>query len=83
MIRSLLIIVLIGGTSLVYTDIDSPSVFYSRVLPPTLLLALMAPAVWFVLLFHRLGVTQIANSSGGEPGGFGDPDGGGGSDDGR
>ena len=82
MIRSLLIIVLIGGTSFVYTDIDSSSVFYSGVLPLLVLLALVAAALWFVLLFHRLGVTQTTHSRGGEPGGFGDFDGGGGGDGG-
>jgi hypothetical protein len=82
MIKSFLIIVLIGGASFVYTDIDSPSVFYSGVFPLLVLLALLALAVWCVLLFYRLGIAQTANTTAGEPGGFGDFDGGGGGDGG-
>jgi hypothetical protein len=80
MIKSLLIIVLIGGSAFVYTDIDSPSAIYSGVVPLMVLLALVALAVWFVLFIYRLSTTQTATSDGGAAGGFGDFDRGGGGD---
>jgi hypothetical protein len=75
MIRSFLIIVLIGGSSFVCTGIGSPSVFCSGVLPLMFPFALVA--LCLVLLFYRLGNAQTTNSRGGEPDGFGDFDAGG------
>lgn len=77
MIKSLVIIVVIGVTSFIYTDMQSPSVFYSGVFPFIVFFSLIALGVWFVMLFHKLGIKQTSNSS---SGGFWGGDGGGGSD---
>lgn len=75
MIKSVPVIVLIGATSFICTDIQSPSVFCSVVLRAIDFLALVALGLWFVLLFYRQGVKQTA-------GGFGGFDAGGGNDGG-
>ena len=82
MIKSVRVIVLIGATSFICTDIQSPSVFCSVVLRAIDFLALVALGLWFVLLFYGQVVKQTASPSGGDAGGFGGFDGGGGNDGG-
>ena len=75
MFKSLILICAIGVTSFIFTDIGSASTFFGLVLPLVFFLSLIAIALWFVMLFHKKGVTQTTHSGGGGTGGF---DGGGG-----
>ena len=82
MIRSIIIIIAIGGTSFYYTDIQSTSKVYSALFPFVDFLALVALAFWFVALFHRHSINQTTNSSDVGTSGFSDFDGGSGGGDG-
>lgn len=77
MTKSLILIILIGVVSFVFTDLRSPSVLYSILLPVLDLLASIFLAIWFVVLFYKLDIKQTASSGSGDVGGFGGFDGGG------
>lgn len=79
MIKSIILICIIGATSFTYTDLESESAFFSMFLPFIDFLSLVAIALWFVALFHKKGITQTTESHKGDSGGgFGGFDGGGG-----
>jgi hypothetical protein len=78
MIKSLLTIIVVGGISFYYTDIESPSLLLSIFLPIINFLALLTLGFWFVTLFHKIGINQTSSSGGGDGTGFfGGGDGGG------
>jgi len=79
MLKSLFLIILIGGFSFLYTDIESSSLLFSLFLPIVDFLVLIALGFWFVALFHKTGVNQSSSGSDGTGflGGDGDGDGGG------
>ena len=76
MIKSLFIIIVTGVISFIYTDIQSSSVLYADILPLIVFIALVAFAVWFVVLFHNCGGNQIDGTRGADLSGFGGYDGG-------
>lgn len=78
MIKAIILICTIGVTSFIYTDLESSNAFFSMVLPFFDFVALVSLALWFVMLFHKKGITQTSDSSAGDSGGFGGFDGGGG-----
>lgn len=78
MIKTILLIITIGVTSFIYTDIESSNAFFSMVLPFIDFVALVSLALWFVMLFHKKGITQTSGSDGGDSSGIGGFDGGGG-----
>lgn len=78
MIKGFILICAIGFTSFIYTDIESSNSFFRIVLPLINFLVLVSLAIWFVLLFHKMGVSQTTDSRGDGSGGFGGFDGGGG-----
>ena len=83
MIKGLILILLVGLPALHFTELGSDSAFRSVVLPVICLFSVIALALWFVTLFHRLNVAQTSNSSnGGGVGGVGGGDFGGGGDGG-
>ncbi len=74
--KSILLIIIIGTTSFIYTDIESENILFSVLLPLIDFISLVAVAIWFVIFFHRQGISQTFDSNGGgDSGGF---DGGGG-----
>jgi hypothetical protein len=76
---SLIAIIVIGGFSIYFADLNAESAFATVVLPLAILLSLIGLALWFVCLFHKLGVKQVDDSSaGGVAGGFSSGDSGGG-----
>ena len=77
MIKSFITIVAIGGISFFYTDIESSSIVLSILFPIIDFLVLVAMGLWFVILFHRGGISQTSGSSG-DASFFGDGDAGGG-----
>ncbi|MES9831725.1 MAG: hypothetical protein ABW157_02225 [Candidatus Thiodiazotropha sp. LLP2] len=78
MIKSLIIIFVVGSISFYYTNIESSSAFVSVVLPIVDFFAMVALGLWFITLFHKIGINQTSNSSdGGSTGFFGGGDGGG------
>jgi|AntRauTorcE11898_2_1112593.scaffolds.fasta_scaffold23557_3 hypothetical protein len=78
MIKSLLAILLVGLAALRYADLNSESALEAIVLPVLCMLSAIGLAVWFVILFYKLGVKQGGLSSyGGGIGGSGGGDGGG------
>ena len=66
MIRGLIFILLIGGISFFFTDLESESALRSVVLPLIDFLALVALMWWFVALFNKLGVKQTSDIGGGD-----------------
>lgn len=74
MIKSIVVILITGVTSFIYTDLDNENTFFSLFLPFVVFLSLVALALWFVALFHKLRIPQTAEShnydSAGEFGGF-------------
>jgi len=72
---SLLIILVVGGSSLHFTDMESDSAFYSVFLPVLDVFCFIALALWIVFRFHKSGINQNTQSRGG--GGFFGGDGGG------
>ena len=77
MSRGRSIIVGVGLVAFYFADLNATYAWRSVVLPIILGLSLFALAVWFVLLFHRKGISQHTDSSDiGGPGGFGGGDGG-------
>ena len=78
MIKSIILICIIGTTSIIYTDLKNPNTFFSMFLPFIDFISLVALALWFVTLFHKKGITQTTASQNGDTGGgFGGFDGGG------
>ena len=80
MIKSLILISIVGATSFTYTDLESDSAFFSIFLPFVDFCSLVALALWFVTLFHKKGITQSTGPYNGESGtgvDIGDSDGGG------
>jgi hypothetical protein len=76
-VKSLLVILLVGGASVYNSDFASESVFASVLLPVVSVLSLIALALWVVILFHNKGIQQKTRSELGSgiefPGdGFGD-----------
>ena len=61
MIRSLILILAIGATSIHFTELDHDSAFFSVLLPLLALLSLLALALWLVTWFHRRGIRQTTN----------------------
>ena len=78
MIKSLFIILTLGGVSIYYSDLDSDSLLSSTLLPLTVVASLVALTLWLVVLFHRRGIDQSASPGGDGGNGFfcGDGDGG-------
>ena len=81
MLLRLVIILAVGGASIHFSNFESESVLYSKVLPIVSAVALISLALWLVALFYKLGVKQTFSSSSdaGSGSGFG---GGGGGDGG-
>ena len=75
MIKSIVLIILIGVSSFIYIDIENENIFFSTFLPVIFVLSLMALGFWFVALFHKKGINQTDSHHGDSGGGF---DGGGG-----
>jgi len=75
MTKSIILIVVIGVMSFKYTDFNSSNIFFSIILPIVDFFSLVSMALWFVILFHRRGISQTVSSGGGDTGGI---DGGGG-----
>lgn len=65
MFKSLMIILLICGASLRYSDLDSDSTLYSVLLPLVAVTGLIALAVWLVALLHRRGFGRNTAGDGG------------------
>ena len=63
MLLSLIVVVVVGAVSFYFTDIDSESFFVFRVLLIIDFIVLIAFGLWFVFLFQKLGVNQIAGNS--------------------
>jgi uncharacterized membrane protein YgcG len=82
MIKSLIIIIIIGITSFSYTNIESNSVFLSVALPILFFISLVALAIWFVAFFNKNNISQTTDSRGSDSGGLGGFDGGGNGDGG-
>ncbi len=78
MIKALVVILLIAGFSLYFTDLESESVVASVLLPIALVIALIAFTLWLVTLFHRRGISQSASRGAGGAAGFFDDGAGGG-----
>lgn len=77
MIKALAIILLIGLPALRYAELGSDSAVEAVLLPVLCLFSGIALAVWFVLLFYKLGVKQSGLTGHGDGvGGFGSGDGG-------
>ena len=76
MIRALIVILAIAGTAFYFTDIESDSVITSVLLPILLVLALIALALWLVMLFQRRGISQRVDRVGNSVDTFGDGPGG-------
>ena len=70
MIKSFILITATGVSSFTYTDIESSGAFHSIVLPIVDVMSLIAIAIWFVMMFHKKGVSQTIDSGGGDGGGF-------------
>ena len=68
--KNILLITIIGTTSFIYTDIESQNILFSVILPLLVFLSLVAIAIWFVMFFHRQGISQTFDSTGGDSGGF-------------
>ncbi|MCP4877742.1 MAG: hypothetical protein GY896_19985 [Gammaproteobacteria bacterium] len=78
MIKVLALILVIGGTSIYYTDMESESALASVLLPILVVISLIALALWLVTLFHNRGIVQTTHSSvDGSSGFMGDDSGGG------
>ena len=80
MFRILVAIVGIAAAGAHYSDLSSPSAFKSVFLPLCAVLAFVALALWFVVLFHRKGMSQTSSTRGGissDSFGMGNIDGGG------
>jgi len=77
MIKSLILILATGITSLIYTDLSDSNILFSVILPIVDFFCFVSLGVWFVILFHKNGITQTSSSSGDSGGGFNDFDGGG------
>lgn len=75
MIRTLVFIVVVAGTSFHYTDLQHGNVVTGVLLPIVNLVSLISLALWFVMRFHHLGISQTTTRDDG--GFFGDGDGGG------
>ena len=79
MIKSIILICIIGTTSFIYTDLKNPNTFFSMFLPFIDFISLVALALWFVTLFHKKGITQSTGPHTGDTGsGFSGSDGSGG-----
>ena len=79
MIKSIILICIIGVASFMYTDLESSNTFFSMFLPFVDFISLVALALWFVALFYKNGITQTTESQNGDSGiGFDGSDGGGG-----
>ena len=79
MIKSIILICIIGVTSFIYTDLESSNAFFSMFLPFVDFISLVALALWFVALFYKNGITQTTEpQNDGSGGGFDSFDGGGG-----
>jgi hypothetical protein len=70
MLRSLIVMLVLGGLSFYHTDLGSESVWRSLVLPLLDFFFLVALAVWLVLFFHRRGIDQNASRGDGGAGGW-------------
>ena len=77
MLLRLIFILAVGGTSIYFSDFESEAVLSSILLPIVATLALISLALWFVALFHKLGVKQTYSSSSDGGTGFGGDVGGG------
>lgn len=62
MFKSIFIIIAVGAISFYYTDLNSTSKFYSSILPLVDFIAMVALAIWFVVLFYLQGVNQTTGS---------------------
>ena len=54
---------IVGAVSFYFTDVESESALYSVMLPVIDVIALTSLAVWFVALFHKLGIKQTYTST--------------------
>jgi membrane protease YdiL (CAAX protease family) len=63
MLLKLIIILVVGGTSIYFSDFESEAALNSIALPIVAAIALISLALWFVALFHNLGVKQTYSSS--------------------
>ena len=81
MLKSLIVILLVGVLSYAFTDIDSQSLLLSVVLPIVVLMSIISAAIWLVLLFRmiglddRRGIQKVENNAPitpGDIGGMGD-----------
>jgi len=77
MIKSLLVILLVGYLSIYNADFDSESVIYSVLLPILSVISLIVLALWLVSHFHKKGISQTSSKGGGGMDFFGDGSGGG------
>lgn len=75
--KTLFIILIVGITSFVFTDLESDNAFYGIFLPFVDFLSLLALAIWFVMLFHKYKINQTTGRQGNESSGFIDFDAGG------
>lgn len=62
MFRYLCVILLLGASAIFYTDLESNSLFESRIFPVFFFISLVSLAIWFVVLFHKRGIKQTINS---------------------
>lgn len=62
MFRYLCIILLLGASAIYFTDLESDSVFESKIFPVCVFISLVSLAIWFVALFHKRGIKQTMNS---------------------
>jgi len=65
MIKALAIILIVGALSIYNADLESGSVFFSILLPIVAVVSLIALALWIVTHFHKKGINQTTNTSGG------------------
>ena len=76
MFRSLIVILLIGGTSFYHTDISSDAMLNGVLLPLVDFFSAVALVLWIVLFLHKRGIRQ-AFGTGDAGSGFGGDIGGG------
>ena len=62
LIKFLVLILIVGATSIRYSDFEHESAVFSLLLPLVALLSLIALALWVVAWFHRRGKGQTLES---------------------
>lgn len=65
MFGRLILILITGYPAFHYTDLDSPSWLYGVALPIIAFSSAISLCIWFVVFFHKKGITQTFTDSSG------------------